>query len=103
LARIIPVRSDWEVQQLGAKSFVVPFPNKEELDRMIAIDTFTTKNKEGTISFAEYEDDIQPIRLLEQTWVGVIYINLKEINMVGRQYTSAFLNQRLLGWERMKT
>jgi len=25
---------------------------------MIAIDTFTTKNKEGTISFAEYVDDI---------------------------------------------
>lgn len=72
LARIIPVAWDWEVQQIGAKSFVVPFPNKEELDRMIAIGTFTTKNKEGSISFAAYEeDDIQPFRLLEQTWVTV--------------------------------
>jgi hypothetical protein len=71
LARIIPVRWDWEVQQLGAKSFVVPFPSKEELDRMIAIGTFTTKNKEGTITFAEYVDDVQPIKILDQVWVTV--------------------------------
>ncbi|CAD6228277.1 unnamed protein product [Miscanthus lutarioriparius] len=51
LARIIPVRWDWE---------------KEELDRMIAIDTINTKNKEGTISFAEFVDDVQPIKVLEQ-------------------------------------
>ena len=71
LARIIPVRWDWEAQQLGAKSFVVPFPSKEELDRMIAIKTLTTRNKEGTIAFAEFVDDVQPIRLLEQVWVTV--------------------------------
>jgi hypothetical protein len=71
LARIIPVRWDWEVQQLGAKSFVVPFPSKEELDCMIAIGTFTTKNKEGTITFAEYVDDVQPIKILDQVWVTV--------------------------------
>ncbi|CAD6255779.1 unnamed protein product [Miscanthus lutarioriparius] len=71
LARIIPVRWDWEVQQLGANSYVVPFPSKEELDRMIAIDTINTKNKEGTISFAEFVDDVQPIKVLEQVWLNV--------------------------------
>lgn len=71
LARIIPVRWDWEVQQLGTKSYVVPFPTKEELDRMIAIGSFTTKNKEGTITFAEFVDDVQPIKVLDQTWVTV--------------------------------
>jgi len=71
LARIIPVRWDWEVQQLGAKSFVVPFPSREELDRMMTIGTFTTKNSEGTIAFEEYVDDVQPFKILEQVWVTV--------------------------------
>ena len=52
LARIIPIQWDWDVQAQGAKSFVVPFPSKEELERMIAIGSITTKNKEGTIVFA---------------------------------------------------
>jgi hypothetical protein len=29
LARIIPVRWNWEVQELGTKSFIVPFPSKK--------------------------------------------------------------------------
>jgi hypothetical protein len=33
LARIIPIRWNWEVQELGNKSFMVPFPRKEELKR----------------------------------------------------------------------
>jgi len=38
----------------------------QELERMIAIRTITTKNKEGTIIFEEFVDDIQPIKVLEQ-------------------------------------
>jgi hypothetical protein len=72
LAWIIPIRWKWEVQVLGAKAFVVPFPSKEELERMIAICTITTKNKEGTIVFEEFIDDVQPIKILEQVWVRVI-------------------------------
>jgi hypothetical protein len=45
LARIIPVRWDWKVKELGSKSFVVPFPSNEELERMVAIHTITTRNK----------------------------------------------------------
>jgi hypothetical protein len=71
LARIIPVRWVWEVQDLGNKSFVVPFPSKEELERMIAIHTITTRNKEGTLTFEEFVDDVQPIKVLEQVWVTV--------------------------------
>jgi hypothetical protein len=69
LARIIPVRLDWEVQDLGNKSFVVPFPSKEELERMVAIHMITTRNKEGTLTFEEFVDDVQPIKVLEQVWV----------------------------------
>jgi hypothetical protein len=71
LARIIPVRWDWEVQDLGNKSFVVPFPSKEELERMVAIHMITTRNKEGTLTFEEFVDDVQPIKVLEQVWVTV--------------------------------
>jgi hypothetical protein len=71
LARIIPVRWDWEVQELGSKSFVVPFPSKEELERMVAIQTITTRNKEATLTFEEFVDDVQPIKVLEQVWVTV--------------------------------
>jgi hypothetical protein len=71
LARIIPVCWDWEVQELGNKSFMVPFLSKEELERMITIHTITTRNKEGTITFQEFVDDVQPIKVLEQVWVMV--------------------------------
>jgi hypothetical protein len=71
LARIIPVRWDWEVQELGHQCFVVPFPSKEELERMVAIRTITTKNKEGTLLFEEFVDDVQPIKVLDQVWVTV--------------------------------
>jgi hypothetical protein len=71
LARIIPVHWVWEVQEQDGKSFVVPFPSLEELERMIAIRTITTKNREGTIIFEEFVDDVQPIKVLEQVWVTV--------------------------------
>ena len=38
---------------------------------MVAIRTITTKNKEGTIVFDKFVDDVQPIRILEQIWVTV--------------------------------
>ena len=51
LARIIPVQWDWAVQEYGDKSYLVPFPSRDELERMIAIRTITTKNKEGVLIF----------------------------------------------------
>jgi len=37
LARIIPVQWDWAVQENGDNSYLVLFPSKEELERMVAI------------------------------------------------------------------
>ncbi|WVZ54189.1 hypothetical protein U9M48_005027 [Paspalum notatum var. saurae] len=71
LSRIIPVDWEWEVQELGPKSFVVPFPSKEELDRMVAIHTITTRNKEATFEIDEFVDDVQPIKILDQFWFTV--------------------------------
>jgi hypothetical protein len=71
LARIIPIRWEWDVHEQGPQSFVVPFPSKEELDRMIAIRAITTRNKEGTLFFEEFIDDVQPIKVLDQVWVTV--------------------------------
>lgn len=38
---------------------------------MVAIGTLTTKNNEGTITFAEFVDDVQPIKILQQVWVTI--------------------------------
>jgi hypothetical protein len=43
----------------------------EELTRMVAIGTITTKNKEGTFSIEEFVDDVQPIKVLDQVWVTI--------------------------------
>jgi hypothetical protein len=59
------------VQELESNSFVVPFPSKEELERMVAIHAITTRNKEATLIFDEFVDDVQPIKVLEQVWVTV--------------------------------
>ena len=50
---------------------MVPFPSKEELDRLVAVGTVTTKNKEGTLLFEEFVDDVQPIKVLDKVWVTV--------------------------------
>jgi hypothetical protein len=71
LARIIPVPWRWEAQEEGHKCFIVPFPSKEELTRLVAVGTITTRNKEGTFIIEEYVDDVQPIKVLNQIWVIV--------------------------------
>jgi hypothetical protein len=62
LARIIHVPWQWEVQEEGHKCFVVPFPSKDELTHMVAIETITTRNKEGTFSIEDNVDDVQPTK-----------------------------------------
>ncbi|KAG2586030.1 uncharacterized protein LOC120675719 [Panicum virgatum] len=71
LSRLVPVHWKWEVQELDSHVFVVPFPSKEELDRLVAVGTVTTKNKEGTLLFEEFVDDVQPIKVLDKVWVTV--------------------------------
>jgi len=71
LARILPVQWTWSARVNGDKSYIVPFPCKEELERMVAIRNITTKNQEGTLRFEELEADVQPIRVLDQVWVTV--------------------------------
>ena len=55
LARILPVQWTWSARVNGDKSYIVPFPCKEELDRMVAVRNITTKNQEGTLRFEELE------------------------------------------------
>jgi hypothetical protein len=71
LARILPVQWEWSAQPHGPKSYVVPFPSKAELDRMVAIRAFTTRNRGGTLIFKEFDADVQPIKVLDQVWVTV--------------------------------
>jgi hypothetical protein len=65
LARIVSVPWRWEAQEEGHKCFIVPFPSKEELTRMVAVGAITTKNK-VLFSIKEYVDDVQPIKVLDQ-------------------------------------
>jgi hypothetical protein len=71
LARIVLVTWRWEAHEEGHKCFIVPFPSKEELTRMVSIGTITTKNKEGTFYIEEFVDDGQPIKVLDQVWMTV--------------------------------
>jgi hypothetical protein len=53
LARIVPVPWRWEGQEEGHKCFIVPFPSKEKLTRMVAVGTITKKIRKvpfGSIS-----------------------------------------------------
>ncbi|WVZ86412.1 LOW QUALITY PROTEIN: hypothetical protein U9M48_033197, partial [Paspalum notatum var. saurae] len=67
----VTVEWTWSAQGHGDKAYIVPFPCKEELHRMVAIRRLTTKNQEGTLLFEEFEADVQPIRVLDQVWVTV--------------------------------
>jgi hypothetical protein len=71
LTRILPVDWEWEIQDHGEKAYVVPFPCKVELDRMVAIGTVKTKNNEGVLLFEERNSEIKPLRKLQQVWVRV--------------------------------
>jgi hypothetical protein len=76
LARIIPVNWKWEAHSVGPNCFVVPFPNSEELERMVAIGTLITRNKEGTLLVDRFVDDVQPIKILDKVWVTVTKVPL---------------------------
>ena len=38
---------------------------------MLAIPAITTKNREGILIIQEFDDDIKPIKVLDQVWVTV--------------------------------
>ena len=59
------------MQEHGDKAFLVPFPSKVELDRMVAIRTVTTKNKEGVLIFEEFDSKVKPIKVLDQVVLSV--------------------------------
>ena len=59
------------MQDHGDKAFLVPFPSKVELDRMVAIRTVTTKNKEGVLIFEEFDSEVKPIKVLDQVVLSV--------------------------------
>ena len=71
LAKIIPVQWDCTVQEHGEKAFVVQFPSKAELERMVAIRTITTKKREGVLIFEEFDAEVKPIKVLDQMWLSV--------------------------------
>jgi hypothetical protein len=95
LARIIPVRWDWAVQEHGDKAFLVHFLSKVELDRMVAIRTVTTKNKEGVLIFEEFNSEVKPIKVLDQVWLSVtnvptplcVLLPLWAVGVSGRCYS----------------
>jgi hypothetical protein len=71
LARIIPLEWTWDVQVLGNQSYAVPFPSKEELDRMVQISSVNTRDKDATFLIEEFVDDVEVVRLLNRVWVTV--------------------------------
>ena len=59
------------MQEHGEKAFIVQFPSKAELERIVAICTITTKNREGVLIFEEFDAEVKPIKVLDQVWLSV--------------------------------
>ncbi|KAL5647208.1 hypothetical protein ACJX0J_041563, partial [Zea mays] len=72
LARLIPVRWTWAVQS-HANGFVVPFPSKVELQRMVAMKFVHAADGKSIMVIQELEQKIEPVQHLEKAWVGVPY------------------------------
>lgn len=71
LARILPVKWEWSLEEHKEKEFVVPFPSKVELDRLVAIKRIPTDNNEGVLYFEEWNQEIKPKKKLHKVWVRV--------------------------------
>uniref|UniRef100_A0A804NA67 DUF4283 domain-containing protein n=1 Tax=Zea mays TaxID=4577 RepID=A0A804NA67_MAIZE len=70
LSRLIPVKWNWSVQK-HADGFLVPFPCRVELQRMIAMKYVHTLGGEGILVIQEVNQTIEPIAYLQKVWVNV--------------------------------
>ncbi|XP_008665777.1 uncharacterized protein [Zea mays] len=70
LSRLIPVKWNWSVQK-HADGFIVPFPCRVELQRMIAMKYVHTLGGEGILVIQEVNQKIEPISYLQKAWVNV--------------------------------
>jgi hypothetical protein len=77
LTRILPMEWEWEIQEHGDKAYVIPFPCKIELDRMVAIGMVTTKRNEGALLFEKSNSEIKPLGKLQQVCVRVFGVPLE--------------------------
>ncbi|XP_062193555.1 uncharacterized protein LOC133896950 [Phragmites australis] len=71
LARLIPVKWQWVVEEHGIGEYIVPFPCHVELQRMVAIKEIRTCNAEGVMVFEEWNQKIEPCQFLQHVWVNV--------------------------------
>lgn len=65
LSRLIPVKWNWSVQK-HAYGFLVPFPCRVELQRMIAMKYVHTLGGEGILVIQEVNQKIEPISYLQK-------------------------------------
>ncbi|GJN35082.1 hypothetical protein PR202_gb23815 [Eleusine coracana subsp. coracana] len=70
LERLIPIKWSWLVQQ-HSDGFLVPFPSKVELQRMVAMKYVHTAEGDGILIFQEWNNKIEPHRFLEKAWINV--------------------------------
>jgi hypothetical protein len=70
LSRLILVKWNWSVQK-HADGFLVPFPCRVELQRMIAMKYVHTLGGEGILVIHEVNQKIEPISYLQKAWVNV--------------------------------
>lgn len=60
-----------QVEEHKDKEFIVPFPSKVELDRLVAIKSIPTDQNEGVLQFEEWNNEIKPKKRLHRVWVKV--------------------------------
>ena len=93
---MIPINWTWSIQENDENQFIVPFPNKVELQRMIAIGNVNTKAGDDTFRFAEWTKKIEPFQVLQRVWINVYGVPF-EI----RNYLSLWAVGSILGATKM--
>src|SRR5438132_14093748 len=71
LERLIPIKQSWVIQENGDNQFIMPFPNKVKLQRMITIRDINTEDGESTFKFDEWTEKIQHLQFLQKVWINV--------------------------------
>src|SRR6266498_230256 len=96
LERLIPIIWDWTIQANGDNQFIVSFPNKVELQWMIAIRDINSEDCESAFKFEEWTEKIEPIQFLQKVWINVYRVPF-EI----RNYLSLWAVGSILGATKM--
>ena len=79
LQRLVPVdQFKWEVKQVGHNVFKVPFPSRNDLDRLLIFGVCKVPRSLCEITVVPWATKLEPLFLLPKKWIRVSGIPPKE-------------------------